>query len=230
MDIIYKKVIGGYDMSKKNVIDLFKKFGVKHDTFTVWNDFLELAAISISNATDYKEEREQQYLKTIKKYKKEEVDLFPRILAEIAITFEEEGTTDLLGEIFMEMGLGNKWTGQFFTPFNLALVTAELTFDPKDIEEKGYIEFNEPCAGGGAMIIAFAEVMRKHGYNPQEDLKVICNDLDIKSVYMTYIQLSLLGIPAAVLHMNTITLEHWDTFKTPFWKLKGWDNEKVYNA
>ena len=80
------------------------------------------------------------------------------------------------------------------------------------------------------MIIAFAEVMRKHGYNPQEDLKVICNDLDIKSVYMTYIQLSLLGIPAAVLHMNTLTLEHWDTFKTPFWKLKGWDNEEIYNA
>ena len=78
MDIIYKKVIGGYGMSKKNVIDLFKKFGLKHDTFTVWNDFLQLAAISISNATDYKEEREQQYLKTIKKYKKEEQLFFPR--------------------------------------------------------------------------------------------------------------------------------------------------------
>jgi hypothetical protein len=27
--------------------------------------------------------------------------------------------------------------------------------------------------------------------------------------------------------MNTLTLEHWDTFKTPFWKLKGWDLERV---
>ena len=126
-------------MSKKNVIDLFKKFGLKHDTFTVWNDFLQLAAISISNAVDYKEEREQQYLKTIKKYKKEEQLLFPEILANLVKTFEEEEITDLLGEIFMEMGLGNKWTGQFFTPYHLAELTAELTFDPKDIEEKGEI-------------------------------------------------------------------------------------------
>ena len=70
------------------------------------------------------------------------------------------------------------------------------------------------------MVIAFAEAMKSLGFNPQKQLIVTCNDLDIKSVYMTYIQLSLLGIPAIVEHMNTLSLEKYSTWKTPGYYLR----------
>ena len=70
------------------------------------------------------------------------------------------------------------------------------------------------------MPIAFAEVMKEKGYNPQKQLLVIAQDLDIKAVHMAYIQLSLLGLQAKVYHMNTLTLETYSEWKTPFWILK----------
>ena len=84
----------------------------------------------------------------------------------------------------------------------------------------------EPSVGGGVTAIAFVNVMIRHKYNPQEQLLIVCNDLDLKSVYMTYIQLSLLGIPAIVEHRDTLTNELYDTWYTPFYFLKGFNFKK----
>ena len=54
------------------------------------------------------------------------------------------------------------------------------------------------------MIIAAAKVMKEAGINPQRALKVVAQDLDWKGVYMTYLQLSLLGIKAKVVQGDTL--------------------------
>ena len=54
------------------------------------------------------------------------------------------------------------------------------------------------------MIIAAACAIRNRGLNYQKCMKVVAQDLDWKSVYMCYLQLSLLGIRAVVVQGNTL--------------------------
>lgn len=217
-------------MSKLNMIKMFQNLAYTHSLWEVYSDFLEMSALAISNSVDLINYsiREKRYLEIVKKYTKEEAAIFPKILGELVQALTEK-TSDVLGEIFMELELGSKWKGQFFTPYNLCLATTKLMIGNLDkvINEKGYVSLNEPCSGGGAMVIAFAEAMQEKGYNPQKQLMVICQDLDLKAVHMSYIQLSLLGIPATVCHANTLSLEVFSTWKTPFWIVGFWDYKNL---
>lgn len=135
---------------------------------------------------------------------------------------EDNEPTDILGEIFMELDLGSKWKGQFFTPMTVCKAMADMTIaDTKNLEkiikEKGHFTVLEPACGGGALIIALAVEIKKEGFNYQECMKVTAVDLDLKAVCMCYIQLSLLGIPAIVVHGNSLTQETFSTWKTPMY-------------
>ena len=209
------------------LIELINKIAVKESLYTVYSDFIELTALSISNACDFtnRDKREKQYLNVIAKYREEAI-LFSHLYSELVEEIHK-GFNDVLGSLFMELGLGSKHTGQFFTPYHVAQATARVLFDSeqidKQIEERGYISLCEPSCGGGGMVIAFAEAMHKNGYNPQQQLVIECNDLDVKGVYMTYVQLSLYGIPAVVNHADSLTFAKYDTFKTPIYMIDGWD-------
>ena len=210
------------------LIELINKIAVKQSLYTVYSDFIELTALMISNTCVFNEKREKQYINTISKYR-EEGKLFPLLYLEL-VEEMNKGFNDVLGSLFMELGLGSKTTGQFFTPYHIAQATARTLFDDKQVDkqikDKGYISILEPSCGGGAMLIAFAEELYKNGYNPQKQLVVECNDLDVKGVYMTYVQLSLYGIPSVVNHADSLTLSKYDTFKTPMYILDGWDFKK----
>ena len=47
-------------------------------------------------------------------------------------------------------------------------------------------------------------------------------DLDVRCVHMTYLHLSLYGIPAVIVHGNTITLDEYDRWYTPAYLWKKW--------
>ena len=55
------------------------------------------------------------------------------------------------------------------------------------------------------MIIAVVRVLKDRGVNPQRCMRVTAQDLDWKGVYMTYVQLSLLGIKAIVVQGDTLS-------------------------
>lgn len=55
-------------------------------------------------------------------------------------------------------------------------------------------------------MIAFAEIMLQAGLNPATQLQVTTIDIDPLAADMTFVQLSLLGIPAIVNTGNTLTL------------------------
>lgn len=202
---------------------IIQQFDKKHNTWKVYSDFLELSAISISNTCDIAnwEEREKKYLEVIKPYSKEDLLRFSKLLAKLAEELERN-PRDILGELYMSLELGNKRTGQFFTPYHVAEAMSEIVLDEEIIKQKGYLHANEPSVGGGVTVIALANVMRKYKYNYQKQLVVTANDLDLKAVFMTYIQLSLMGVPAEIRHQNTLTLEYWGSWYTPAYILGGW--------
>ncbi|WP_277220675.1 N-6 DNA methylase [Peptoniphilus vaginalis] len=216
------------DLDMKEIIKQFKELASTRDLWQVYKDFLEVVAISISNACDKDQalEREQRYLDIIKTYSPEQVWKITDIMGLLVLELSKE-PQDVLGKIFMELELGNKWTGQVFTPLNLADLLANVAFDDKEIKEKGYMTVTDPAVGGGVTIIGLVRAMIEKGYNPQKQLLVICGDLDIKAVHMTYIQLSLLGIPAIVKNQDALTLETMSVWYTPtyIWDLWRFKND-----
>lgn len=212
----------------KNIVKNIKSLRGKYSTWTIFDDFVTMGSISLRNAVDPigRDKREKEYLDTAKKYTKKELDIFAETLGELVLGLDED-PSDILGEVYMELEISNKDAGQFFTPMSISNLMSELTVSGVEdhIKERGYVTLDEPSSGGGAMVIAFANAMRKKGHNYQEQLVVNARDLDIKAVQMCYIQLSLLGIPANVQHGNTITLEIFDEWKTPFFILGNWERK-----
>lgn len=78
------------------------------------------------------------------------------------------------------------------------------------------------------MLLAFAKKMKKENINYQSDLLVIANDISDICVYMTYIQLSLYGIPAIVSCGEALSGEIRFKMETPFYFLQYWKFRKFF--
>ena len=153
----------------------------------------------------------------LNKHGAERMRVFAEMLGMLAMEVEDN-VEDVLGRIYMEAGLGNKNTGQFFTPFHLSYVVAAAGI-PEDFSGERTFTINEPSSGGGGMIIAAAKVLKERGINYQRCMNVVAQDLDWKGVYMTYVQLSLLGIKAKVVQGNTLS--------EPFTRVKDYPPERI---
>lgn len=191
---------------KKDIIKTINSIAGKYSAYEVFSDWIRCASLAISNSCQLIQnkvwqDREQMYLDTIRKYTKEEVQLFVEMLGMLAETLEEP--SDVLGQVYMESGMGSKAAGQFFTPYHLSELCAELSLPEPD--EDGIYRINEPSCGGGGMIIAAASALKKRGVDYQRKMHVVAQDLDWKGVYMCYLQLSLLGINAVCVQGNTLS-------------------------
>ncbi|QOU76454.1 hypothetical protein JAB4_059540 (plasmid) [Janthinobacterium sp. HH102] len=214
------------DSHQKNFMKLIEKASRRHRKHEVFRDFCEVMAIALSNAVDKRqfEKRESRYFEILKKYEKEEFNLFPEMFAEVVNSLADK-YHDCLGSIFMAMNLGDSWKGQFFTPYSISYMMAKMTFSglEEKVKSKGYIELNEPTCGAGGMIIGMAQSMIDIGINYQEHLHVIAQDIDETAVHMTYIQLSILHIPAIVIHCNSLNPgKTWSDWSTPAHIIGGW--------
>lgn len=226
-------VIGRKFEGMRTFVKLIQQMGAKHSTWKVFEDFLAMSAISISNAVIPNKDREQQYLDIAKSYTAEEMDNFAQMLADLVNSLEREvqygRLTDVLGAVFHELELHNKYNGQFFTPQHICDCMGLLSFGQDkqhccpEIERRGYLEVGEPACGSGAMMLGFANAMKDSGYNYCTDMVATCTDIDVKCVHMAYLQLSLYGIPAVVVHGNTITVQEWSHWYTPVYVLNRWD-------
>lgn len=184
-----------------------------------WCDFCEIAAITISNHVDLARyaEREARYLAIIKRYTRPQLDAFAQAFAALVLQLED-GIDDVLGRAFMDLELGNKWAGQFFTPFSVCRMTAELQIDDDlraKIADRGYVTMSDPAVGAGAFPLAMAAALRDANINYQHALHVTCQDIDPKAVHMAYAQLSLCHIPAVLIIGDTLRApsqgERWYT-------------------
>lgn len=74
----------------------------------------------------------------------------------------------------------------------------------------------DPACGSGAMFLASAWAMKRKGIDYQKKCLFIGRDIDIRCVWMAYIQMFLYQIPGIVVHGNTITMEEWSEWVTPY--------------
>lgn len=224
------KTINYRNQHQKELAKILREVAHRHSLWQVFSDFLAMAALSISNSMDKRQYavREAEYMQIVGRYTKAEAALIAHCLAHVVMGLEE-GHQDFLGSLFMSLELGNAWAGQFFTPYEVSLMMAKMQLggdEPKRIiAERGFITVNDPCTGGGAMLVAGAHALLDEGLNPSQHMYAIAQDIDIKAVHMTYIQLSLLGVPAAVVHGNSLADEQRSVWYTPVHFLGFWSNK-----
>lgn len=198
---------------EKEFINTFNQLTYRHRRWEIWNDFVVMFACSLSNPIDksHYEEREARYLKIIKKYDKQEQQLFPELAAHTVMALEENPEQDFLGDIYMKLNLGSQARGQFFTPYHISRLMAEMTMNDvlSRVEKDGYITIGDSCCGGGSTLIAGIHAARKRlekgNLNFQNHILVVAQDVDETVALMFYIQLSLLGVAGYIKVGNTFT-------------------------
>lgn len=187
----------------------------------VFNDFLTLSYCSLAQTVYQSGNLEQRYLNIIKTYTKEQAEEFSKLLAFLVLGLEQE-SQDFLGQVYMSLNLGSQANGQYFTPYSVSKFMAEINFtEIETIQNNQLITLSEPCCGSGALIIAFAQTLREHNINYQQNLFVEAIDISEMCFKMTYIQLSLLSIPAKVVQGDSLSLKFQQVLYTPFYFLNG---------
>lgn len=210
-----------------NLIKLFDGMGGKHPARELFHDFVEFMALSISATSDvvHTEARGKQLVQLLVKYTTEERKTLAemvRVFGDIVtMEFETEGPRDVLGEVFECLGLGNARSGQFFTPWSICEMVAGIV-RPGDLNEDGYAAVLEPACGAGGMLLAYAKALNLAGHDCRTDMVALAVDIDMTCVYMTFVQLSLFGIPAVVLHGDTLAMQEWSRWYTPVYLLDKW--------
>ena len=198
----------------------------RFDKHQLISDVFECVAITISNMVDLiaKEEREKRYLQVIKKYQKEEQTLIAEIFSMIfallsSVVYDNGRFYDNLGELFMRCNQGSSSAGQYFTPFQVSAMMARMIIGDEILEKAqndGILTLNDSCCGGGGMMMAALDVLKnKYHINYTRNCFILCSDIDLRCVHMTYLQLALAGVPAIVKHQNSLTGETWSVWKTP---------------
>lgn len=190
----------------KEIIEILNKISGEYSTTEIFKDWVKMIAIAISNNSEFAgsdiwKDREQQFSEIKRKYSEDKFNLMKNAFHILVDLYCKE-IYDYLGEIYMQCMMGNKTTGQFFTPFHLSYLTAKL--EGLKENEKGKYFVYEPTAGSGGMILAYAKVLKENNINYQNKLQAEAQDLEYTAVYMTYIQLSLLGISAKVSQGDTL--------------------------
>ena len=203
----------------------------RHSRWTVWSDFVAMAACTLSMADLQKRgEREKLYADITKKYNEKEMDRFSAMFADLITAFEDNPSQDLLGELYMRLELGNNHNGQFFTPYSVCMMMAKISAGnlKAEIAKRGYVSVNDPCCGAGALLIAFANEAKEQGINYQQQIEFVAQDIDFTAAMMCYIQLSLLGCAGYVIVGNTLTtpptepLANQNVWYTPLYFLDTW--------
>lgn len=194
--------------TEKEFLKTFKSLTYKHRAWDVWNDFIVMAACSLSNPVDklHYEERERRYLRIIKKYGKEEQSKFPTLFAHTVMALEFNPEQDFLGKLYTRLGLQDEGRKQHFTPYSICQAMSDII---KQVRENGYITLNDPCCGAGATLIAGINCAKRRlgeaCLNFQNHILVSAQDIDETVALMCYIQLSLLGVAAYIKVGNSIT-------------------------
>ena len=185
------------------IVKLLSSLEGRQSRWQIWQDFITMSAISISNCVDavHREEREKSFAAIGKRYSEKEKNVIAQMFAEIVNGMESNPDQDFLGELFMGLELGNDWVGQFFTPYSVCRAMAAMSYTDNfkaDVDAKGWVDVSDPACGAGALLLAFANECRRRGVNFQTSVLFVAQDLDLLAGLMCYIQLSLLGCPGYV--------------------------------
>jgi hypothetical protein len=209
------------------------------DHYTVIRDFFELSAISIRNNFDHGPEHanlEKRYTEIAQGYKKEYLEGFAMALGMLGKKIQDAVNgnapfADWAGELYMDSGTSNGKAGQFFTPYSVSQCMARINFPKDDVRAKlgddpnRVLTIYEPTCGAGGLIVASIDALNEAGVNYSWNAFVDCGDIDPRCVHMTYVTLSLLGVPAVVRLGDALMMEYRQNWFTPAY-LMAWPHFK----
>ncbi len=194
---------------QKAFVKIFDSICQWNSRWDRWNDMIMLFAIEIANTVDtvHRDARNETYAAIARKYKPQEFERFRDLFFELVESLEKNPFQDFLGAMYMELGLGNDHTGQFFTPYDVCRCMAEITLPQEfpQFERPGYITVNDPACGAGATLIAAAQVLHSRNINYQQRAIFIAQDIDQTVALMCYVQMSLIGCAGYVRVGDTIS-------------------------
>lgn len=194
---------------RKEFLRLFTELCRTRTSWQVWADLMSVFATAIANSVECdavrREAREKEFARAISSLGGMEIPA--QMLLCITNALERNPEQDFLGDTFMELNLGNHWRGQFFTPYPVCKLMAEINCENviQAIADKGYASACDPACGAGAMLIAMANALMARDVNYQTDVMFVCQDIDRIAGLMCFVQLSLLGCPGYVVIANTLT-------------------------
>lgn len=205
---------------KKQIIKDIDTFLYKRDRVQVFIDAVEFDALDLAIQTipDKLEERLKRMNDILDIYADErDRKMFDKICKGIneMLSHMIDDYGDHLGEIYMELSGNKKGAGQYFTPYHVSRLMAELALGEQELSKDEILTFDEPCCGSGGIIVAVADALNKRGFNYANNAVFVANDIDRNCTLMCYLQTSWAGMPAIVYHQNTLTQETWDMFVTP---------------
>lgn len=205
-----KSAVSCVKENQKPIARLFDSLCGKYSRWEVWQDFVVMIAIAISNSVDliHAREREESYRKIAAKYTEAELNTFAQMYVEVTQSYERNPNQDFLGSLYMNLNLGNSHLGQFFTPYDICGVMAAITCGEDlgaQVREREWVSVNDPYCGGGAMLIAYANECLKRKINYQTDVLFVAQDINYIAACMCYIQLSILGCAGYVVVGDTLS-------------------------
>ena len=193
------------------------------------SDFLAYCALLLSIRTDpvHSEQRSKSLERLKANYKKDEWEVFYQGLVELCRTFVRNIQVgryeDLFAGPFTQVRATSRALKQDFTPVDVGKLIGAISVSSNiSLPEKGFFSLGDHACGSGTLLLAGAQRIADTGYNPAEQLVIQAADLDARCVHMTYLHLSLYGIPAVVVHGNTITLNEYDRWYTPVYLWRKW--------
>lgn len=193
---------------EKAFISLFNQTARHHHRYQVFEDFVSCSVIALQNALSFCDKREQKYLRIVARYEKQDVIRMAKLLAHV-VDGLDDSPGDFLGRVFMQLELGDKYRGQFFTPWDVAIMMARMQLGnvTDHFQDKPFFTLSEPACGAGCMVLAYAAVLRDAGYSPHRYMWVSATDIDPLAAGMAYIQLSLSGVAGEIVIGNALSDE-----------------------
>ncbi len=150
----------GINKKYKNFVSLLNFSNGKYDIIDVFKDFVTIYAIAIKNKFYYEEIDEQMYFKTIKKYERCELDIFPKLKDELQnLYMQEPKIKDVLGEIYYQIGAIKKGNKQFFSPKEVGILTALLTQNNLSKKKQEFDVIYDCACGSGILLLSFGNVL-----------------------------------------------------------------------
>jgi type I restriction-modification system DNA methylase subunit len=172
-----------------------------HSSYSIFDDWLDLMLFALMRD-------DENYLKIVNKYNndreegKRPIDYFKNAFILLMSTMKETND-EVLGEIYMNWNISNKYSGQFFTPKHIAKFMAQLT------KPSGLI--NDPTCGSGIMLVESCKVMT---FEEIDEALFVGQDIDNTCFKMTALNMLFFNLNALIIWGDTLKMEYYKAFQT----------------
>jgi type I restriction-modification system DNA methylase subunit len=201
---------------ESNFRKIIERMAQRRGTYEVYAAFCSLTACALALET-----REAEYMEEIKRWDKDELQLFAEAMAALILEMQEHPFMDILGANYTEFALSKKsqqWGGVFHTPQPVCDLMAQILGSADNLPKEGSITMCEPACGSGAMILSFARNM-PHGEIHR--LRVTAIDISKVACDMCFINTTLWGIPAEIYHADALSNEYYKGWRNIHWIFRG---------